>query len=162
MMESTIRIASSGDYHQISRLVAQIQAIHAETRPDIFNIDPCPLKSDYYQKLLQDPQSKVFVAEHEGTIIAYAIIRIHVAPQRSIYRNRKFISVDDLCVDEAFRGLGTGRHLLEYIFHYAKENGSESVELGVLEFNTEAIRFYESMGMQTRSRRMEIRLKDFE
>ncbi|MCM3781666.1 GNAT family N-acetyltransferase [Neobacillus mesonae] len=157
-MEFGIREGLPSDYESVARLVAQIQAIHAEARPDIFAEDPCPMSQSYYLKLLDDRYSKLYVVTAGDIITGYAVIRINKSPLRSIYQDRRYISIDDLCVDESYRGRGMGRALLKHIFDYAKEIGAGSVELSVSEFNEGAIRLYESMGMSTRSRRMEITL----
>ncbi|HAK43836.1 MAG TPA: hypothetical protein DCM59_15455 [Clostridium sp.] len=47
-----------------------------------------------------------------------------------------------------------GRSLFEYIVDYAKTEG----ELIVWEFNKDAIKFYGSMGISVRNRRMELNL----
>ncbi|MEX2105038.1 MAG: GNAT family N-acetyltransferase, partial [Bacilli bacterium] len=70
-------------------------------------------------------------------------------------RQRKYIFVDDFCVEENHRGQGIGRALFQFLIEYAKEISATHIELGVAEFNTGALLFYESLGMKTRSRKME-------
>ena len=51
-----------------------------------------------------------------------------------------------------------GKVFFGKIVEYAKTIEADSLELGVWEFNEDAIKFYESMNLRTKSRLMEIRL----
>lgn len=52
--------------------------------------------------------------------------------------------------------MGIGSLLFNHIVEYARLKEASSIQLLVWEFNRDAINFYESMGMSTRNRRMEI------
>ncbi|WP_346962231.1 GNAT family N-acetyltransferase [Clostridium sp.] len=65
---------------------------------------------------------------------------------------------DDFCVKASKQKKGIGRLLFEYIVDYAKTEEALSLQLIVWEFNKDAIKFYESLGMSVRNRRMELNL----
>lgn len=48
--------------------------------------------------------------------------------------------------------------LFTHIVDYAKSNEASSIQLNVWDFNENAIKFYESLGMSTRNRRMELNI----
>jgi Acetyltransferase (GNAT) family. len=48
--------------------------------------------------------------------------------------------------------------LFKHIVDYAKKSGADVLELTVWEFNSDAIKFYESLGMTTKNRRMELKI----
>lgn len=56
------------------------------------------------------------------------------------------IYLEDLFVDPEYRGKGYGKALLLHLIHMAKENNYGRVEWSVLDWNTPAIEFYESIG----------------
>ncbi|MFG0275866.1 MAG: GNAT family N-acetyltransferase [Phycisphaerales bacterium] len=56
------------------------------------------------------------------------------------------VRLNDLYVDERFRGLGIGRALTERAIEHAREQGAPSLELATEITNTTAQRLYESMG----------------
>lgn len=157
-MNHTIRIGRESDYNGVARLVAQIHELHVNARPDIYSPDPCPMSKEYFLKILKGENSNVFVVEDNlnSQILAYSVVRIHTAPLRQIFKQRKYINIDDLCVEKTHRGKGIGKSLMNHLMNYSKEIGVGCIELGVSEFNKEAILFYESLGMETRSRRMEL------
>ena len=59
----------------------------------------------------------------------------------------KTLYIDDLCVDEKFRGKGVGKELYEAALSLAKEKGCYNLTLNVWSCNESAIHFYESMGL---------------
>ena len=56
--------------------------------------------------------------------------------------------IDDICVDEAARGLGVGRALYDHILAYARQKGCYNVTLNVWTCNPGAMRFYEKLGLK--------------
>jgi GNAT superfamily N-acetyltransferase len=64
----------------------------------------------------------------------------------STFLARPGIYLEDLFVFPEFRGQGLGRQLLASLARTATERGYGRVEWAVLDWNVDAIRFYESLG----------------
>jgi GNAT superfamily N-acetyltransferase len=64
----------------------------------------------------------------------------------STFLARPGIYLEDLFVFPAHRGRGLGRRLLAHLARTAVERGYGRVEWAVLDWNADAIRFYESLG----------------
>jgi GNAT superfamily N-acetyltransferase len=64
----------------------------------------------------------------------------------STFLARPGIYLEDLFVFPAHRGRGLGRRLLAHLARTARERGYGRVEWAVLDWNVDAIRFYESLG----------------
>lgn len=64
----------------------------------------------------------------------------------STFLARPGIYLEDLFVFPAFRGRGIGRRLLQHLAQVAVSNGYGRLEWAVLDWNADAIRFYESLG----------------
>ena len=64
----------------------------------------------------------------------------------STFLARPGIYLEDLFVFPAFRGRGIGRRLLQHLAQVAVSNGYGRLEWAVLDWNVDAIRFYESLG----------------
>jgi len=75
-----------------------------------------------------------------------------------ILRTMTLAYIDDFCVKASKQKNGIGRLLFDYVVSYAKSEGALSLQLIVWEFNKDAIKFYESLGMTVRNRRMELNL----
>ncbi|MDQ2664505.1 MAG: GNAT family N-acetyltransferase [Gemmatimonadota bacterium] len=69
----------------------------------------------------------------------------------STFLARPGIYLEDLFVFPAFRGHGLGRRLLVSLASTAVERGYGRVEWAVLDWNADAIRFYESLGARRMS-----------
>jgi ribosomal protein S18 acetylase RimI-like enzyme len=67
-----------------------------------------------------------------------------------------FLNVDEICVDEAFRGQGIARAMIDFIREYAVKKGFHRIALNVWEFNQKAIEVYEAKGFHTYKRSMEM------
>ena len=66
----------------------------------------------------------------------------------STFLARPGIYLEDLFVFPEFRGRGLGRQLLAHLARTARERGYGRVEWAVLDWNVDAIRFYESLGAE--------------
>ena len=64
----------------------------------------------------------------------------------STFLARPGIYLEDLFVFPAHRGRGLGRRLLAHLARTATERGYGRVEWAVLDWNVDAVRFYESLG----------------
>ena len=64
----------------------------------------------------------------------------------STFLARPGIYLEDLFVFPAFRGRSIGRRLLEHLAQIAVSRGYGRLEWAVLDWNVDAIRFYESLG----------------
>jgi ribosomal protein S18 acetylase RimI-like enzyme len=84
----------------------------------------------------------VLVAEADGQVIGYAILR-QVFPVPS---HRDVLEINGLAVDPAHQGHGVGRQLVEACAEQARSRGARKLTLRVLGDNDAARRLYESCG----------------
>ena len=154
-----IREATKEDYHFIHRLQKQVHEIHCKGKPDHYQMADTTLDRSYYESLFDDEHSRIFVVEVDGKIVAYAIVKIKEPDPRPILVPKTAAYVRDFGVDQDYRRKGIGRMLFSYLVDFAKNFGANVLELDVWEFNKEAFRFYEEMGMETVTRKMERKLQ---
>jgi GNAT superfamily N-acetyltransferase len=64
----------------------------------------------------------------------------------STFLGRRGLYIEDLFVEEEFRGRGFGRALLLYVARLAHERGCGRLEWAVLDWNRSAIDFYKKLG----------------
>lgn len=157
-MKLKIREAVKSDYDDVSTLVKEVHRLHVEKRPDIYLDVDNPLLKERFDELLNSGTSKVFVVENieNREIIAYSIFQTLYSQNIHLIIPSKILFIDDFCVKSSYRGNGIGKLLFNYIVDYAKSEGDYSIHLTVSEFNKNAIKFYEEMGMSTRNRKMEL------
>jgi len=92
------------------------------------------------------PAAEAVVAEIAGEaggqIVAFALFFTNF----STFLGRPGLYLEDLYVQPAHRGTGLGKALLAHLGALAVERGCGRFEWSVLDWNENAIRFYESMG----------------
>lgn len=88
------------------------------------------------------PYAETVIAEEDGQPIGFALF-FHTF---STFLARPGIYLEDLFVLAEHRGRGVGRTLLAHLAQLAVERGCGRLEWAVLNWNQEAIRFYERLG----------------
>jgi hypothetical protein len=90
------------------------------------------------------PAAEAIVAERlsDRQVVAFALFFANF----STFLGRPGLYLEDLYVQPAHRGQGIGAALLERLAALAVERGCGRFEWSVLDWNADAIRFYERMG----------------
>jgi diamine N-acetyltransferase len=152
-MDVRIRNATIADYNALCALFEQVDHLHAIALPDIFRPSTGSARErDHIQRILDDVQQRLLVAEVGNDIIGVAEANVREALQWPMVVPRRWVHVRDIVVDERFRGQGFGKALLAHIEAWARSLGIMRVELQVWEFNAGARTAYEHAGFRTASR----------
>lgn len=91
------------------------------------------------------PMAEVLIAELDAAPVGFALFFHNF----STFEGRPGIYLEDLFVDPAARGAGAGRALLARLAQLALERGCARLEWAVLDWNTPAIKFYQSLGARS-------------
>ncbi|MFF2875030.1 GNAT family N-acetyltransferase [Gottfriedia sp. NPDC057991] len=158
-MEISIRNANQEDYESLISLFRQVHDLHVFERPDLYKKNSTPVGEEEFNNQLKDNKQHILVATLGTEIVGVAVLKEEAIPENSFVNARKILLVNSLCVDDASRKKGIGRKLMHSVIDFAKELNVDSIELGVSESNQNAIHFYESIGMATKNRKMEFRLR---
>ena len=86
--------------------------------------------------------AEVVIASYDGEPAGFALFFHNF----STFLGRPGIYLEDLFVIPALRGHGIGQVLLSHLAKIAAERGCGRFEWSVLDWNTDAIRFYERLG----------------
>jgi len=93
------------------------------------------------------PAAEVLIAELDGEAFGFALF----FPNYSTFLGKAGIYLEDLFVRPGARGRGVGRALLSRLAAIALERGCGRLEWAVLDWNENAIRFYEKLGATAQS-----------
>ena len=88
------------------------------------------------------PAAEALVGEVDGEVVAFALFFTNF----STFLAQPGLYLEDLYVQPAQRGRGVGRGLLKRLGALAVQRGCGRFEWSVLDWNANAIRFYERMG----------------
>ena len=133
------------DYNEVDRLMAQVHQLHVNGRPDLY-IDVEHIYSfDQFKEMVENEDMITILAEENDKVIGICMVSMRA---RTCMVKRRTAYMEDLCVDEACRGKGIGKKLFLYAKDQAVKMGAERLDLMVWDFNENARKFYESMGMK--------------
>ncbi len=154
-----IRDLKQTDFNDVNEIFKQLNKLHAEHRPDIYKDIENPVDAIGYvtEKAIKEGSIIFLGADVDGKIVGICFVLI---------RSRKNIGlvpricahIADIAVDENYRRQGIGTALYNEAVKRAKERGATVIQLGVNEFNKEAIDFYKSLGMTVWKYEMEQRI----
>tara|TARA_R110002110_G_scaffold415821_2_gene656829 strand:- start:48742 stop:49230 length:489 start_codon:yes stop_codon:yes gene_type:complete len=96
-----------------------------------------------HDSLFQDNSTaRALIAELDGSAVAYAVYFYNY----STWLGRKGIYLEDVYVKPEFRQRGIGKALLRHVAGIAVQENCGRFEWAVLDWNTPAIEFYETLG----------------
>jgi len=155
-MDISIRNAEQNDYNSLLPLFRQVHEFHVFKRPDLYKENSTPVEQKFFESQLIDAKQHIFVAAIGNDIVGVIVTKEEETAENSFVKARKVLVINSLCVAETHRKKGIGKKLTKYVFDFGRSLRVDSIELGVSEKNTSAIEFYRSIGMTTKSRKMEI------
>lgn len=135
-MNYTIRRATVEDMSDVLRLITELAIF--ENEPDAVDISE--------ETLIQygtgvNPLFTCFVAEDNGQIVGMALVYFRFSTWKG-----KSLHLEDLIISKQYRGKGYGKALYNKVMQYATSQNVNRVEWVVLDWNTNAIKFYEQSG----------------
>ncbi len=143
-----IRRAGTQDIEAVGRLLVQVNMVHHNGRPDLFNGPAQKYDAVQLEEIFADDSRPVFVAaDEQDGIMGYVFCILQRHKEDSILTDIQTLYIDDLCVDENIRGQHIGKQLYRYVLSYAKENSCYNVTLHVWSCNKQAMQFYEKCGL---------------
>jgi GNAT superfamily N-acetyltransferase len=134
-----IRPARPQDVPQIHRLIRELAEYEK-------SLDQVTGTEEDLRRALFAGQPAVFahVAEHSGTVAGFALWFLNY----STWTGRNGIYLEDLYVMPGRRGTGLGRALLAELAGICVQNGYDRLQWWVLDWNSAARGFYESLGAE--------------
>jgi len=132
-----IRKARKGDSKKILKLIKELAIFEKLAFPD--KNAAKRLVKDAFSK---DPQFRLLAIEFENKIVGYVIYYFTY----SSFLARKTIYLEDIFISEDYRGKGIGKSVFEKLIKIAKKNECGRIEWIVLDWNENAIKFYDKLG----------------
>lgn len=138
----TIRPAIATDVAQILWFIRQL-AIYEKAEHEVHATD-----AQLHEALFGErAHCGCLMAEIEGQAVGFALYFFNF----STWLGKPGLYLEDLFVMPESRGLGAGKALLKALAGVAVERGCGRFEWSVLDWNTPAIEFYESLGAKPQS-----------
>jgi|TARA_B110000240_G_C13328762_1_gene380311 GNAT superfamily N-acetyltransferase len=135
-MSFIIREATKEDASSVLDLITELAIFEKE--PTAVEVTIADIEKDGFSN---NPKFKIFVAQEASTIIGIALIYMRYSTWKG-----PIVHLEDLIVTQEKRKLGVGKALYTKVLNYAHELGVKRVSWEVIDWNTNAIEFYESTG----------------
>jgi GNAT superfamily N-acetyltransferase len=135
-MDFNIRLATKGDMPSVLNLIKAL-AIY-EKEPEAVLVTAKELEENGFGN---NPLFTCFVAEKDTEIIGIALCYLRFSTWKG-----KTLHLEDLIVTESYRGSGAGGKLLDEVIKLGHELKVRRICWEVLDWNTNAIAFYEKTG----------------
>lgn len=137
MSTPTLRPATPADCPAIVGLIRELAVF--EKLEHLVVVTPETLEPQLFGPR---PAAEAVVGEVEGQVVAFALFFTNF----STFLGQPGLYLEDLYVQPAHRGSGLGKALLQHLGALAVARGCGRFEWSVLDWNENAIRFYEKMG----------------
>ena len=133
----SLRAAQAGDVPAIVGLITELAEFEQLTH--LLEVTADKLAPHLFG---ERPVAECVVGEVDGAVVAFALFFSNF----STFLARPGLYLEDLYVRPAHRGSGLGKALLEHLGRLAAERGCGRFEWSVLDWNANAIAFYEKLG----------------
>jgi ribosomal protein S18 acetylase RimI-like enzyme len=137
-MNYTIRKATPTDIPAMMGLVNEL-ALYEKAPEEVINTEAKMFEDGFGAASI----FKAFVAENKDSKEIAGMALYYTA--YSTWKGKIFF-LDDIVVKESYRQTGIGKKLITALIQDAKDNDIPQIRWQVLEWNTPAIKFYESIG----------------
>jgi GNAT superfamily N-acetyltransferase len=156
-MSTRIRPAVVGDEALLADLNRFVQDLHLAQRPDHFRPTGSEELARWYRSLLEQPTTRLWIAEEDGLPIGYLLALVHEVSENPFVRARRWCEIDQLAVDPNRRRRGIGRALLLTAVSTAKAEGISHVEAASWSFNDGAHAVFGRVGFVPKITRFELK-----
>lgn len=159
-MDVRVRTANDQDYVAVCDLFDEIDALHRDHLPHLFQKPSgAAREQDTYAELIADENVAFFVATMDEKLVGFIHAIVRDTPAIPVLVPKRYAIIDGIVVKSGFQKQGIGSTLMDKVQEWAMAKGATSIELNVYEFNETAISFYENLGYRTLSRKMRKDLK---
>jgi GNAT superfamily N-acetyltransferase len=144
-----VRTATLRDYDVMCALFDELDQLHRERRPEMFQAFGKPVRTrEQVARWLSDAGSTILVAENEEGVVGLAVLLTRPPSPFAGAVQRKVIELDNLVVRADQRSRKIGRRLLAASVEWVRDRKATHLEVAVHSFNKDARRFYEGFGFQ--------------
>jgi len=136
-----IRFAAESDSELLLDFIKQLASYEKKSDQAVATV------SDIKKALFENKYAEAIIACYKDNPVGFAIFFHNF----STFMGKPGIYIEDLYVDEKYRGMGIGSRMLSFIADLALRRGCEILEFSVLKWNKPSIRFYKNLGAEEKN-----------
>ena len=132
--EIQLRTADVGDEGLLAHLCANVQALHARQRPDVFKDTDVAALELWFRAVLAEGSATIWICDVGGEAVGYVLVRKERRPE-----------------NPEFQGRGIAGALLRRVADSAAAEGVHEVELNTWYFNEHAQSAFAKLGFSVKN-----------
>ena len=133
-MDVLLRKSSLSDYEIIDEMPCKLHKYHVENKPEVYKDIDYFFSKDEFEKILEENNNSFILSILEDVVVGLIWYR-RAEKGNKFEKNRTQLWIDALYVDERYRNKGIAKRLLNKVMDIAKNDGIDSVESMVWDFN---------------------------
>lgn len=149
-----IRKGEFKDIFEVVELFKELHEYHVQNEPKVFKSISKEFMGQYYLNTIQSDAGYFLVAEIDNKVVGFAEIMIVKTENHPLKHDNTLLRIEKLVIDNNYRRRKIASKLFEYIQNEAKKIKADYLDLGVHEFNKDAIKFYEAVGFKVNTMKM--------
>ena len=150
---------SPTDAGTLARLNPYVHDLHLEHAAHFFGSPSRAEAAAAFEELLRGDNYRAFLAYIEDRAVGYVLVSVGKRPASAFNRPRRWLYIDQICVEPGARRRGVGRALVSAVLRHAVETGIDDVEVDTWVFNDHAQAFFASLGFQAKTLRSWLTLR---
>lgn len=149
-----IRIEQTNDASLLARLNYDVQQLHHEIEPEIFKPYSEESMKCLFEEILMASNSSAYIAFVENNPAGYILLDEIHKEENYFRKGYSVLYIDQICVDEHYRGKGVGKALVNYSKMYAKERNIQRIEMDYWSRNEHSGEFFRGQGFANFNERL--------
>ncbi|MCQ2513820.1 MAG: GNAT family N-acetyltransferase [Ruminococcus sp.] len=151
-----IKIAEKRHISGLCKLLHQVCNVHHNGRPDLFKLGGIKYSEAQLEDMVKSKDNPIFVAvDKNENVLGYAFCITKQFLNDGALTDIKTLYIDDICIDEKYRGKSIGSRIFRFVKDYAKEHNYYNLTLNVWSCNPGAEEFYKKCGLMVQKTGME-------
>jgi len=132
-MDVLLRKSSLSDYEIIDEMLCKLHKYHGENKPEVYKEIEHFFSKEEFEKILEE--NNFFILSILDGVVTGLIWYRRAEKGNKFEKNSTQLWIDGLYVDERYRNKGIAKRLLGEVMNIAKNDGIDSVESMVWDFN---------------------------
>ena len=129
-----LRKSSLSDYEIVDEMLCKLHKYHVENKPEVYKDIGRFFSKSEFEKILEENNNSFILSIYDGVIVGLIWYR-RSEKGNKFEKNRTQLWIDGLYVDERYRNKGIADRLLSEVIDIAKNDGIDSIESMVWDFN---------------------------
>jgi GNAT superfamily N-acetyltransferase len=153
-----VKIVQKRDAGLLAKLNEDVQKIHHDIEPGIFKAYDYESMKGFFHELLEKDTLRAFIVHYLDRAAGYMLLTEKHLEETAFKEAYSVLSIDQICVEKAFKGKGLGKVLVDFAKDQARAKNISRLEMNYWSGNSNSGEFFRSQGFKTYNERLSLLL----